>query len=323
MPADHDLERTRRFAIGEIKRVLGITEPTVDRLFAKARTVLGQDRASQCLELARLAPLSRRWVPTSAIASLVAGTQSLGAEWWTRQHEELTAARTWEGLGTPEALLGAGHGDPSTEDGGSCLALLGRWISDDAADKEWGRPVDHVDMDDPQVSGRVGVPVGAKGGARLTAIFAPGGRVWVDVVDLDAGVEPGHGRGARAVRLGTRLAERRYHDVAQVRSAWSLATSTGPIRLPGEMAGRASDPFAAHIEAVDSRHLFEWAVAHGANARDLAGPWRTKDALWSARLRLGLLYNRPGAWITFDDAVLALVDGQEGALADALNKLGD
>jgi hypothetical protein len=96
-----------------------------------------------------------------------------------------------------------------------------------------------------------------------------------------------------------------------------------PIRLPGETVGRNSDPFADKLEAVDSRRLYEWAVAHGANARELAGPWRTKDALWSARLRMGLIYSLPGVWIAFDDAVVALVDGNEAALNDALNALSD
>jgi hypothetical protein len=54
----------------------------------------------------------------------------------------------------------------------------------------------------------------------------------------------------------------------------------------------------------------------------LAGPWRTKDALWSARFRIGLPYGRPGAWLTFDDAVVAAVDGNDEILMDALATLG-
>lgn len=313
MTSDIGLESTRRFAAAETKRVLGIVEPTVDRLFAKARTVLGQDRANQCLELARLAELSRRWVPTSALASLVAGTQALGQEWWTQPHEELAPDRLWVATGIPDKLLSAGHGDRDPEDGGSCLAQLADWISDDAADKEWGRPVDHVDPDDPRVDGRVVLPAGVHAGDRVVAVTAPGGRVWVDVVEI--------GEGAGRSRLGSRLAERRYHDVAQARSAWAMVTGTGAIRLPGETPGRASDPFASPIEADDSRRLFKWAVAQGVAAKDLSGPWRTKDGLWSARLRLGLLYSRPGAWITFDDAVVAAVDGDRAALLDALAAL--
>jgi hypothetical protein len=330
LASDADFERTRRFALAQVKRVLGIAEPTTDRLFAKARTVLGQDRATQCLELARLARLSDRWIPVSALAALVAGTQSLGPEWWTSQHEALTPIRTWETLGIPEALLAAGHGDLATEDGGSSLGLLGFWIADDAADNEWGRAVDRIDMNDTSTGGRVALPAGASAGDRFTVSFAPGARVWVDVVDLDADAEGevGVGRGgavgagSRRPRLASRLAERKYHDVALIRSAWSIAAATGPIRLPGEMTGRASDPFAAHLDHDASRRLYQWAVAKGENARELAGPWRTKDALWSARLRIGLPYSRPGAWLTFDDAVVAAIDGNDAVLMDALATLG-
>jgi hypothetical protein len=323
MPGDSDLDRTRRFAAGEVKRVLGIVDPTADRLFAKARTVLGVERAHRCLELAQLAPLSRRWVPASAIAALVAGTADLGAEWWTRPHEELTERRQWTARGVPDALLAAGHDDPETDDGGSCLAVLGGWIADDAADKQWGRPIDRVDVTNPQVDGRVVLPKGASAGDRLTAAFAPGGRVWVDVVerDADAGSRTAP-RTAGPARLGSRLAERVYHDVAQVRSAWSIATATGPIRLPGEMAGRSSDPFAAQIDHDVSRRLFDWVVANGVTAQHLGGRWRTKDALWTARYRLGLPYGRPGGWYTFDDAVVAMVDDDREALAEALATLG-
>jgi hypothetical protein len=308
MMSDTSFGSTRRFALGEVKRLLGILDPSADKLFSKARTVLGADRANRCLELARLAPLTRRWVPASAIASLIVGTLDLGPEWWTRQHEELTADRLWEVRGTPDGLLDAGHGDEEREDSGSCLALLGGWIADDAADKEWGRPVDRVDMSDPRVDGRVTLPEGVSVGDRLTAIFAPGGRVWVEVVEGPS-------------RPGSRLAERRYHEVAEARSAWSMATATGPIRLPGETAGRASDPFADAIDHDASRRLFDWAKTQGVTATQLTGPWRTKEALWSARHRLGLPYSRPGEWFTFDDAVAAAIDGDRAELMSALADL--
>jgi hypothetical protein len=101
-----------------------------------------------------------------------------------------------------------------------------------------------------------------------------------------------------------------------------MATSTAPVRLPGETAGRATDPYAAKLEADVSRRLYEWAKAQGVTAQQLAGPWRTIDGLWSARLRLGLIYGRPGAWITFDDAVIAAVDDDRAALQEALASLG-
>lgn len=322
MASDSDFEKTRRFALAQVKRVLGMAEPTTDRLFAKARTVLGQDRANQCLELARMARLSDRWMPVSALAALVAGTQSLGPDWWTRPHEALSLTRTWELLEIPDALLAAGHGDPASEEGGSCLPLLGIWITDDAADNEWGRPLGRVDANDPRTAGRVAVPAGASPGDRFTVIFAPGGRMWVDVVDLDVDAEGTPSGALGRPRLGSRLAERKYHDVALVRSGWTIATATGSIRLPGEVAGRSSDPFSAQLDHDASRRLFQWAVANGENARALAGPWRTKDALWSARLRLGLPYTRPGAWITFDDAVIAAIDGDDAVLMDSLATLG-
>lgn len=313
MTNDTDLERTRRFSLAEIKRLMGMVDPNADKLFAKARTVLGAERATRCLELARLAPLTGRWVPTSAVAQLVLGTTALGAEWWTRPHEELDASRKWVGLGTPDALLNAGHVDDDAEDGNSCLAQLGRWIADDAADHEWGRPVDRVDISDPRVDGRIVLPDDAKAGDRLTAIFAPGGRVWVDVVERE---------GAARSRLGSRLAERSHHGVAEVGSAWSMATAIGPIRLPGETAGRSSDPFSDQIDHDASRRLFEWAKAQGVAANVLTGPWRTKDALWSARMRIGLPYGRPGAWVTFDDAVAAAIEGDRGTLMTSLAELG-
>jgi hypothetical protein len=315
MATDPNLERTRRFSLAEVKRILGLAEPTVDRLFAKTRTVLGQERANQCLELAKLAPLTRRFVPVSAVASLLAGTVDLGAEWWTSPHEELSDEREWTQRGTPDKLLAAGHDDSETEDGGSCLALLAKWIADDSANKAWGRPVDYVDLDDAGVDGRMVLPDGAAAGDRLTAVFAPGGRVWVDVVEHE-----GAARGKAG--LGSRLAEHKLHDVAEVRAAWSMATSGAPVRLPGEMPGRPSDPYSAKLAAGDSRCLFEWAVANGANARELAGPWRTKDALWSSRLRLGLIFDRPGIWVTFDEAILSLIDDDEASLTRAMAALG-
>jgi hypothetical protein len=316
MAGDPDLERTRRFSASEVKRIVGLTEPTADRLFAKCRTVLGQDRANQCLELAKMAPLTRRHIPTSAIASLLAGTTELGADWWAAPHRELTFEREWIDRGAPNKMLAAGHDDPKTDEGGSCLSLLGEWIADDAADKAWGMPIDHVDLNDPAVDGRVVLPAEAAAGDRFTAIYAPGARVWLDVVEREGAAGNGPGR------YTSRLAEHRLHDVAEVRAAWAMAASASPVRLPGEMPGRASDPYAAKLDAGDSRCLFEWAVANGANGRELAGPWRTKDALWSARLRLGLLFSRPGAWITFDEAVVGLIDDDNSALSAALAALG-
>ena len=320
MTIDADFDRTRRFSAGEVKRLLGITEPTVDRLFARARAVLGQDRADRCLQLARLAVLTRRWVPTSAIAALIVGTAELGREWWAQPHQELAPSRLWSVRGVPDTILWSVRVDSEMEDSGSCLAALGGWIADDAADKQWGRPVDRIDIKDPRVDGRIALPDGARAGDRLTAIVSAGGRVWVDVLERNA--EGGAGQGGGRSRLGSRLAERTYHDAAQVRSAWTIATATGPLRLPGEVAGRMSDPFGAHVDADVSRRLHGWALSNGATAQQLGVPWRTKDALWTARFRIGLPYGTPGPWASFDDAVAAVVDDDRAGLLEALEALG-
>lgn len=316
MAGDPGLESTRRYSIAEVKRILGIADPTIDRLFARARAVLGQERATQCLELARLAPLTRRHVPASAIASLVAGSVVLGTEWWLAPHEELGDDREWAARAIPERVLTAGHDDAEIEDGGSCLATLAEWIADDAATKQWGRPIDVFDGPYPPNDSAPPLPHDARAGDRLTVAVGPGCRVMVDVVAREGHVAHGMSH------LDSKFGERVVHDVALVRSAWAMATSGAPVRLPGEMAGRHGDPFSSKLDASDSRSLFEWAVANGANGRELAGPWRTKDALWSARLRLGLPFSRPGAWLTFDEAVVALVDDDEPALSAALADLG-
>jgi hypothetical protein len=72
MSSDLQVDRTRRFSAADVRRLVGITEPSADRIFGQARVVLGRDRADHCLELARLAPLSRRWVPPGPSRRLVA-----------------------------------------------------------------------------------------------------------------------------------------------------------------------------------------------------------------------------------------------------------
>jgi hypothetical protein len=315
MPSDPGLDGTRRFAAGEVKRILDLPEPTVDRLFARAQKVIGQDHATRCLELARLAPLSHRFVPTSALAALVAGTEALGPEWWVTPHEEIGWDETWTSLGTPEALLASGRSEYGADDANSCLAELARWIADDAADRQWGRPIDRIDPNDPRPDGGVVLPEGAKAGDRFPVAVGYGVRVWVDVVEREGKAPSG------AVLLTPRLAEKRFHDVALIRTAWTISVATGPIRLPGETPGRPSDPFADHLDHDSSRRLFTWAVANGASKADLGGPWRTKDQLWTARLRVGLPYSHPGAWFIFDDAVAAAINGDQNAVFNSLAEL--
>jgi hypothetical protein len=58
------LDRSRHIAAGVAKRLLRIERLNAEALFDVARTALGAERAERCLELARLAPLTRRSVAT-------------------------------------------------------------------------------------------------------------------------------------------------------------------------------------------------------------------------------------------------------------------
>ena len=164
-------------------------------------------------------------------------------------------------------------------------------IADAAADAEWGAPIGFVDLNHPATDDRVKLPTGAKAGDRLSAAWDAGGRVAVRVVD-------------RGGFLGSRLEEHWYHDAAEVAWAWSIATNTRPIRLPGEVAGEPSDPFAAPLDPAVARRLDAWLARH--EVTGFTG--RTKAELWTAWCELSTS-QRPGAWLEFDRAVRAAVDG--------------
>ncbi len=317
------VDSSRKHAMAEVERLFNILDPTVDRLLEEASEALGHQRAARCLDLARLAPLSRRAAATSAIAGLIVGTRDLGLDWWTLPHEVMLADRRWETKGTPDALLEAGHpDDDAREDGGSSLERLGNWVADAAADARWGRPIDFVDLNDPRTDERVFLPADAKAGDRYSASFDPGCRVWVRVVERDTPSDASAERsGVRRGPLGSSIGEPMYHEVEEARWAWSMATDTGPIRLPGEDPGQPSDPFAVMLDVDTTRRLFGWAQRHGASTDELGSPWLTKADLWMARFRLGLPYSRPGTWFAFDRVMTAAVDG--GAdLASSLDALG-
>jgi hypothetical protein len=299
-----DSERNRRFAADEARRVLRISELSTDVLFALAAEVLGRERADRCLLLARRARLSRRSSATSAVASLIAGTRALGLEWWSRAPRDQPADGRRAQRESPDALLATGAGD-----GEAPLTDLASWMSDDAADAEWGRPIDYVDLNDPRGHDRVTLPAHAKPGDRVVASFDPGGRVWVDVVER--GQPP---------RIGSCLAEHDYHPVAEVAWAWGIATGVEALRLPGESAGELSDPFLTTVDADAARELRAWAASHGATAKELGARWETKEDLWSARRRLDP-YRRPGPWYSFERALAAAVDDDAAALAEALAQL--
>lgn len=288
--------------------------------------MLGPERGARCLELARHARLSRRWLATDAVAQLVVGTETLGLEWWSRPHFVMADFDDWEDRGAPDGLLAAGQ-DPGGDDRwcGSCLGTLGSWISEDAADAQWGRPVDWVDLNRPDVNDRVHLPAAVSSGDRLVVAYDPGGRVWAEVVDWgDAPDEYDARAGYRQGRLGTRLDldSCRHCDTAHVGWAWGMATDTAPMRLPGEVPGGSSDPFTRKPDPVVVGRLYTWALDHGANASVLGPRWATIGELFEAMYRLGHPWIPDlGRWWHWERAARALVDGDDIALAAELENL--
>jgi hypothetical protein len=70
------------------------------------------------------------------------------------------------------------------------LAALGSWVADDAADAQWGRPVDVVDLNNPRTDDRAVLPDGAKPGDRFVAAWDAGGRTYVHVVERTSPADP-------------------------------------------------------------------------------------------------------------------------------------
>lgn len=315
-----------------ISAVLGISEVSAESLFDLAAEALGQPRAGRCLELCRLAGLSRRSAVTSAVAELIAGSRQLGEAWWGRPHHEMVTGHApadgnrrvigWEDRGTPDARLAQPGLAP--EPGiyrPAILENVGCWIQDDAADLQWGRPVDYVDLNDFEPADRIVLPEGAQPGDRFVASFDPGSRVWVDIVRWDHRDLLAEQRGHRRGLIGSKLAEHDICEVSEVGWAWAVATDIGPVLLPGESAGGPSDPFAGPLDADVARQLRDWAAAHEDDSDKVGAPWRTKGDLWAARYRLGAPRHRGGDWHLFDQAARAAVDEDLISLHKALSKL--
>jgi hypothetical protein len=202
-----------------VSELLGLSDLASQSLFDLATEILGPSRADRCLDLSRLAPLSRRWAATGAVAELIAGTRLLGEEWWGRTHHEMVVDhRTsphsvlWEARGSPGARLGLPDGTsaPGKWRNETVLEALGYWIQDDAADFEWGRPVDFVDLNNQEPEDRILLPAGARPGDCFVASFDPGSRVWVRIVEWDDLDPVAEQRGLHRARVGSRLAE---HDI--------------------------------------------------------------------------------------------------------------
>jgi hypothetical protein len=284
VPEGSNVDESRAFARQELQRLLDVDEPVVDELFELADDALGRRRSAACLARVRRAPLTQRAVATAHVAALIVGTRALGDEWWVR---------------TGDDLLGAG---------GDVLATLGARIADACADERWGAPIGEVDLDDPRVDDRVSLPADAEPGDDYVASFDPGCRAVVEVVERD-GV------------LGSVLGDLRYDDTADAQWAWAMAIDTGPIRLPGEIAGTPSDPFSAPLNARAALRLRAWAGEHEPDTAVLGDAWRTRGDLWEARFRLGLPYERTAEWWPFEIVARAAVDGDERQLGYALARL--
>jgi hypothetical protein len=320
----------RQRATEMLSVLLGISRASTENLFDLASQVLGPSRTERCLDLSRLARLSRRWAATAAVAEFIAGTRLLGQTWWERPHLEMVIGKDrgaqhrvirWEDRGTPDAYLARPQPPDHGVRGPTILESVGYWIQDDTADHQWGRPVDYVDLNDPAAEDRIILPADAKPGNRFVASFDPGSRVWVDIVQWDQPDPRAEERGNRRGLVGSKLGEHDICDVSDAGWAWSVAIDVGPVHLPGEEAGGASDPFAEQLDPGVASQLWEWATSHEDDASKIGNPWRTKADLWSARFRLGLPWHRNGNWHLFDQASRAAVDGDLTALQDAIAKL--
>ena len=319
--AASDPDAARPNAIAQVSRRLGI-EPTVEALLDLSRRELGEGRATRLLELARLAPLTRRNWATAVIAQLILGTRELSLEWWATAHEEQVMARQWDSRGTPDALLEAGHASSGgREITGSCLDQLGCWIADDVSDKRWGRPVDYVDLNDSRRDDRIVLPDGARAWDRYVAAWDPGGRIWVDIIERDTPPDPeAERRGRRRGRLGSRLGDFWYDEIEALWEAW-IGAIRNPLLLPGEISGEMSDPLAGAVDPVIGGRLAEWALANGATNAELGLPWKTRQDLWVARARLDPLKRASGKWLGFENAIVAAIDGDQGRLIEELARL--
>ncbi len=321
---------THRLAREMVSEFLGLSDLSTDALFHLATEVIGLARSNRSLELSRLAPLSRRWAATGAVAEFIAGTRLLGVEWWIRPHDEmvfhhesgLRSSVCWEDRGTPDEYLSRNENVPIPGTyQRTILETLGDWIQDGAADFQWGRPIDFVDLNDMSGKDRVLLPELANPGDRFVASIDPGSRVWGEIVEWNDEPDPSAEQlGYRRGRIGSKLGKHDICDVSEAGWAWSIATEVGPIRLPGEHPGEIGDPFAVEIHPEVSRKLHDWASAREPN-RDLTGyPWVTKADIWTARCRLEISA-RSGDWYYFENAVRAVVDGDEAELQEAISRL--
>jgi hypothetical protein len=284
------IEDSREVARQQVHDLLGIS-PNTTQLFDLAATTFGQIRADRCRELASRAPLTRRSMACSVVAQLIVASRHLGSNWWEGEHEHMDAPGHWTLAGTPDLLLERGTDVADYSSVGSSLGLLGDWACDDAADAEWGRPIDFVDLNDPRPDDRVWIPEDARVGDRLTASYEPGGRVRVEVVERRSEdpilEELGHRRGHVGSHI---LAEVLCCEAADAGWAWGMATNASLVRLPGETPHTQSDPFEQPISNSAAERLYAELIEIGVTTELVGSPWKTKGDLLEASCRLGWPY---------------------------------
>ncbi|QYC43497.1 hypothetical protein Nocox_29565 [Nonomuraea coxensis DSM 45129] len=267
-----------------VRDLLGEERPSARTLIADVRPVLGDERTRRALDLALGAALTRRSAELAALAALLVGTRELGAEWWTR-------ARGGKLPPPDEVIRTAVAIEPWTDL--TALEMLAAWISDDAADQVWGRPVAQVDLNSWQAEDRFPLPPDARPGQRLVVHFDAGGRLDA-VVTRRADEELGSNLDFQSLR---------YSRPAEAQWSWGVAAGLGPHRLPGEHP----DPYAREVPARASGVLRDWALRHGATRDQLGETWETVGDVVAAIERVDWMW-RSGEWFGWWRGVSALVD---------------
>ncbi|WP_327105293.1 hypothetical protein [Nonomuraea glycinis] len=278
-------EDARTEARRVVRDLLGEERPTAGVLIADARPVVGDERADRCVGLALGASLTRRSAELAAIAALLVGTRDLGAEWWTRPRGGKLPAPD-EVLRTAVAI------EPWTDL--TALEMLAAWVSDDAADELWGRPVAQVDLNSWQAEDRFHLPQGVLPGQRLVVHFDAGGR-------LDAVVTQ---RADDDLGSNLDFHSLRYSRPAEAQWSWGVAAGLGPHRLPDD----EPDPYTKPVEAAAARILRDWALRHGATAGQLGERWADVGDVVAAIERVDWMW-RSAEWFGWWRGVSALVDG--------------
>jgi hypothetical protein len=293
-----------------VRDLLGIDRPSAEALSTVVADVLGRTRAERCAQLVRAGRLSRRRYEFANLAALVVGTKDLGDDWWATSRHRADDFGDPEMRPTPDTVLRSGPG-PGEWQHGTVLDVLARWTESDAADALWGPSVGYVDLNSLHPSDRIALPEGARPGDRLVADFEDGGRVDVDVVRRTDGT------------LGSELAidSCRHSPPAEAWWGWASVTGRGQHRLPGEIPGAPTDPYAAPMEPTAAETLREWALRHGADETTVGPSWTNAGDVIAALDAADLTRRRDGRWLYWERAASALADGDTARLEKELAAL--